>query len=99
MTMRSNRCFARPSIYRPEFPNTGSANLEAARHWAAAFVQWYNHHHRHSGTGYVSPAQRHAVQDVALFQARHALYQHAARRIHRAGAGRPETESGPARLP
>ncbi|QBG83043.1 IS3 family transposase [Xanthomonas oryzae] len=80
----------RTAKYRPEFPNKGFADLEAARQWAGAFVQWYNHDHRHSGIGYVSPAQRHAGQDVAILQARHALYQQA----HQAN---PSRWSGPTR--
>ena len=64
----------RTAKYRPEFPTRGFANLDAARHWAASFVHWYNHDHRHSGIRYVSPAQRHAGDDRAVLDARHALY-------------------------
>jgi len=39
----------RTAKYRPEFPTKGFADLEAARQWAATFVHWYNHDHRHSG--------------------------------------------------
>ena len=53
----------RTAKYRPEFPSKGFADLDAARQWAARFVQWYNHEHRHSGIRYVTPAQRHAGQD------------------------------------
>ena len=31
----------RTAKYRPEFPLKGFANLDAARQWAARFVQWY----------------------------------------------------------
>jgi hypothetical protein len=48
--------------------------LEQARCWARQFVAWYNTEHRHSGIGYVTPAQRHAGQDHAILGARHALY-------------------------
>ena len=64
----------RTAKYRPEFPTTGFADLEAARTWAAEFVRWYNFDHRHSGIRYVSPAQRHAGDDHAILAARHALY-------------------------
>ena len=64
----------RTAKYRPEFPNKGFADLDAARAWAADFVRWYNLDHRHSGIGYVSPAQRHAGEDHAILAARHALY-------------------------
>lgn len=64
----------RTAKYRPEFPSQGFADLAEAKAWAAAFVAWYNHDHRHSGIGYVSPAQRHAGEDVAILAARHAVY-------------------------
>ncbi len=32
----------RTAKYRPEFPAKGFADLDAARAWAASFVQWYN---------------------------------------------------------
>ena len=64
----------RTAKYRPEFPAKGFADLDAARTWAAGFVRWYNHEHRHSGIRYVSPAQRHDGHDRAILQARHALY-------------------------
>jgi len=64
----------RTAKYRPEFPAKGFADLDAARAWAASFVQWYNVDHRHSGIRYVAPAQRHAGDDHAILAARHALY-------------------------
>ncbi|MGB5009357.1 MAG: IS3 family transposase, partial [Candidatus Dechloromonas phosphoritropha] len=39
-----------------------------------SFVHWYNVEHRHSGIRYVSPAQRHAGEDLAILAARHAVY-------------------------
>jgi putative transposase len=78
----------RTAKYRPEFPSAGFADLGAARHWAAAFVHWYNHEHRHSGIRYVTPAQRHAGQDGALLGARHALYEAARERSPRRWSGR-----------
>ncbi len=75
----------RTAKYRPEFPAKGFADLEAARAWAARFVQsrfvqWYNDEHRHSGIRYVTPAQRHAGEDGRLLGARHAVYQEARER-------------------
>jgi transposase InsO family protein len=64
----------RTAKYRPEFPDTGFADLQQARQWAHRFVHWYNHEHRHSGIRYVSPAQRHAGDDAAILAARHELY-------------------------
>jgi putative transposase len=67
----------RTAKYRPEFPVKGFVELDAARKWAARFVDWYNNEHRHSGIKYVTPAQRHAGQDRPLLTARHELYQRA----------------------
>ena len=64
----------RTAKYRPEFPDKGFADLDAARLWAADFVRWYNQEHRHSGIRYVTPAQRHRGDDRAILAARHALY-------------------------
>jgi putative transposase len=64
----------RTAKYRPEFPAKGFNDLDASRTWAAAFVHWYNHDHRHSGIRYVSPAQRHTGEDQVILAARHALY-------------------------
>jgi transposase InsO family protein len=80
----------RTAKYRPEFPIKGFVDLDAARHWAAGFVQWYNHEHRHSGIRYVTPAQRHAGRDGPVLAARHAVYQDARRR-------NPQRWSGPTR--
>lgn len=64
----------RTAKYRPEFPTSGFADLGTAREWAREFVHWYNHDHRHSGIGYVSPAQRHAGDDISILAARHEVY-------------------------
>jgi putative transposase len=64
----------RTAKYRPEFPAKGFADLDTARRWAAEFVRWYNDDHRHSGIRYVTPAQRHSGDDVAILAARHTLY-------------------------
>jgi len=76
--------------YRPVYPRKPFATLLTARQWVAAFVQWYNHEHRHSAIGFVTPAQRHAGLDVALLQNRVAVYE-AAKQNH------PERWSGAAR--
>ena len=60
--------------YRPEFPVRGFATLEDARLWGRDFVRWYNFEHRHSGIRYVTPAQRHALEDRAILAARHQTY-------------------------
>jgi len=64
----------RTAKYRPEFPAKGFAELQQARQWAADFVHWYNHVHRHSAIRYVTPAQRHSGVDRDILAARHELY-------------------------
>jgi len=64
----------RTAKYRPEFPARGFVDLQDARRWAANFVHWYNHEHRHSGIRYVSPAQRHAGADGDILARRDAVY-------------------------
>ena len=80
----------RTAKYRPEFPAKGFASLDEARAWGARFVHWYNVVHRHSGIGYVTPAQRHAGEDHAVLAARHAVYT-------RARAANPRRWSGATR--
>lgn len=80
----------RTAKYRPEYPERGFADLQAARQWASDFVHWYNHEHHHSGIRYVTPSQRHAGQDREILQARHDLYTQA--RQHN-----PRRWSGPTR--
>lgn len=70
----------RTAKYRPEFPTRGFADLQAAREWAAQFVQWYNHEHLHSGIRYVSPAARHEGHDQAILAARKQVYERARQR-------------------
>lgn len=76
--------------YRPTYPQRPFAHLMAARQWVGSFVHWYNEEHRHSAIGFVTPAQRHAGQDIALLAQRHAVYE-AAKARH------PERWSGATR--
>ena len=63
--------------YCPQFPSKPFSDLSEARLWMIEFVQWYNHQHRHSGIGFVTPAQRHAGLDIAILEKRKATYQQA----------------------
>ena len=66
--------------YVPEYPRDGFVTVEAARIWVAAFVAWYNDEHKHSGIGFVAPADRHAGRDVEILAARRDVYERARRR-------------------
>jgi putative transposase len=55
--------------YRPQFPERFD-DIEQARDFCRGFFHWYNHEHRHSGIGLMTPAAVHHGQ---------AQQQHAAR--------------------
>jgi len=59
--------------YRPTYPGA-FATLEAARIWMLAFVRWYNYEHKHRSLKFVSPAERHQGQEVAIFAHRTEVY-------------------------
>jgi putative transposase len=44
--------------YRPEFPHRFDS-IEQARSFCRSFFDWYNHQHRHSGIGLMTPATVH----------------------------------------
>lgn len=64
----------RTAKYRPGFPSKGFTDIDAARQWAARFVDWYNGEHHHSGVRFVTPNQRHAGEDRQILEARDAVY-------------------------
>lgn len=66
--------------YRPEYPRKPFESLEAARRWVAWFVSWYNTEHRHSAIRFVTPAERHAGQDVDILDHRRVVYERARQR-------------------
>ena len=61
--------------YRPAYPSKPFESVDEARQWIASFAQWYNHSHRHSGIKYVSPAQRHSGEDLAILNQRKRVYE------------------------
>ncbi|WP_083843576.1 DDE-type integrase/transposase/recombinase [Desulfobacter postgatei] len=84
--------FSRPSIsndnpfseslfktlkYRPEYPAKPFDAMLEAREWVHNFTYWYNNVHLHSGIGFVTPADRHNGNDVAVLANRHQIYQKA----------------------
>jgi len=76
--------------YRPDYPHGPFEDIEAARAWVEAFVEWYNHRHLHSSIQFVTPADRHAGRDGEILAGRKAVYE-AAR------AKNPERWSGSTR--
>ena len=60
--------------YRPEYPNRPFETIAAAREWVAGFVTWYNDEHLHSAIKFVTPAQRHAGDDIAILAKRDQVY-------------------------
>ena len=69
--------------YRPAYPRKPFETVEEARAWVDQFVAWYNHEHLHSGIRFVAPAARHAGHDLALLDARRAVYAKARARAPR----------------
>ena len=65
--------------YRPEFPDRFE-NIEHARAFCRTFFDWYNHHHRHSGIGLMTPAAVHHGHAKALHAERQRVLR---RRLHR----------------
>jgi len=63
--------------YTPAYPSQPFDSIEAARQWVDEFVQWYNEEHRHSAIRFVTPGQRHRGEDVAILEARKAVYESA----------------------
>ena len=63
--------------YRPEYPEQRFENLSASRQWVNGFVDWYNNEHLHSSIKFVTPAQRHTGEDVAILKNRKNIYKKA----------------------
>jgi putative transposase len=55
--------------YRPEFPDRFDS-IEHAREFCRGFFHWYNHAHRHSGIGLMTPAAVHYGRAPELHAAR-----------------------------
>ena len=60
--------------YRPEFPERFE-NIEIARAFCRTFFHWYNHQHRHSGIGLMSPAAVHHGRAQQLHAERRRVFQ------------------------
>ena len=67
----------RTAKYRPDYPSRPFASKAEACEWVAAFVDWYNHRHRHSGIKFVTPLQRHSGAATAICRERAHVYEKA----------------------
>jgi len=63
--------------YRPDYPRRPFSSKDEACEWVVAFVDWYNHRHRHSGIQFVTPHQRHSGAAKAICQQRADVYENA----------------------
>jgi len=61
--------------YCPQWPKNGFDSLSSTRKWVHEFVDWYNTKHRHSGIKYVTPEQRHKLEDLKILKMRNSLYE------------------------
>jgi transposase InsO family protein len=66
--------------YRPDYPRRPFQSVEEACLWVCAFVDWYNHQHRHSGIRFVTPDQRHSGQAEEICRHRARIYEQARQR-------------------
>jgi putative transposase len=55
--------------YRPEFPDRFDS-IEHARAFCRSFFDWYNHQHRHTGIGLMTPAAVHHGQAEQFYDQR-----------------------------
>jgi putative transposase len=55
--------------YRPDFPDC-FGSIEHSRDYCRPFFDWYNHDHRHSGIGLMTPAAVHYGHAHALYDTR-----------------------------
>ncbi|RDH87553.1 MAG: IS3 family transposase [endosymbiont of Escarpia spicata] len=60
--------------YCPQWPSHGFESVQAARKWVSQLVRWYNEEHHHSQIRFVTPAQRHMGEDVAILAKRDQVY-------------------------
>ncbi len=61
--------------YRPEYPSLAFKTVADGREWIVGFVCWYNHEHLHSAIKFVTPAQPHSGDDMAILAKRDQVYQ------------------------
>ncbi|MGZ3792890.1 MAG: IS3 family transposase [Bdellovibrio sp.] len=62
--------------YAPQYPTKPFNSLERAKKWVEDFVIWYNSR-KHSGINFVTPLQRHNMEDKRILESRRLVYQQA----------------------
>ena len=62
--------------YQSDFP-ARFGSMQEARLFCQKFFAWYNHEHRHSGIGYMTPAAMHTGQAQQLYVARQGVLRRA----------------------
>jgi transposase InsO family protein len=82
--------------YTPAYPRRPFDSLDAAWAWVERFVAWYNHEHRHSAIGFVTPDQRHRGDDLTVLDARRVVYEAARQRRPARWTGRTREWDAPA---
>jgi transposase InsO family protein len=75
--------------YHPGYPDKPFESIDDARKWVLGFCHWYNEIHRHSGLKFVTPAQRHRQEDLAILQHREQVYIAAKNKHPERWSGRP----------
>lgn len=63
--------------HTPVYPRKPFATVDEAWAWVERFVSWYNHEHRHSAIGFVTPDERHHDIDLQVLASRRELYERA----------------------
>lgn len=63
--------------YRPSWPSSGFSNLGDARDWVDKFVGWYNTEHKHSKLIFLTPSERHTLQDRDILEKRRLVLENA----------------------
>jgi putative transposase len=63
--------------YCPWYPRHAFSSLDAAKHWAKDFVNWYNFEHLHSGLKFITPADRHLGLSQNILEKRKEIYEQA----------------------
>lgn len=61
--------------YRPNYPYKGFVLLTESREWAQKFIHWYNEVHLHISLKFMTHAQCHSAEHVAILRKRKEIYE------------------------